>query len=61
MSPETDREVLVLALVLALTAPTDKKARKALEIAEDLARSLSAKDIKQAKKEAQKLLKEIEA
>jgi hypothetical protein len=46
--------------VLALTAPTEKQAKKAIDMAEDLAQRLSHKDITKAKKEAQRLLKEVE-
>ena len=58
--PKNQIETLTLALVLALTAPTDKKARKAIEFAEKMAQDLTPKEIKQAKKEAQRILKEIE-
>jgi len=58
--PKNQIEALTLALVLGLTAPTDKKARKAIEFAEKVAQNLTPKEIKQAKKEAQKILTEIE-
>jgi hypothetical protein len=58
--PSNQIEALTLALVLGLTAPTDKKAEKAIEFAEDLAQRMSPKEIKQAKKEAQRILKEID-
>ena len=60
MKPKTDLEALTFALVLALTAPTEKQAKKAIDMAEDLAQRLSPKDIAKAKKEAQRLLKEVE-
>jgi hypothetical protein len=60
MKPKTDLEALTLALVLALTAPTEKQAKKAIDMAENLAQRLSPKDITKAKKEAQRLLKEVE-
>jgi hypothetical protein len=60
MKPKTDLEALTFALVLAVIAPTKKQAKQAIDMAEYFAGILSPKDIAKAKKEAQRLLKEVE-
>jgi|TARA_B100000900_G_C20114801_1_gene527427 hypothetical protein len=48
----TPYDAFVMALVLALEAPTDRQAGMAAEIAEDLANQLTSLQIDQGKKEA---------
>jgi len=45
-------DAFVMALVLALEAPTDKQAGMAAEIAEDLAKQLTSLQVEQGKQEA---------
>jgi len=45
-------DAFVMALVLALEAPTDRQAGMAAEIAEDLAKQLTSLQVDQGKKEA---------
>ena len=47
-------EALVEALLLALIAPSDKKAAKAIKLAESFSASLSEEDVAKAKKVAKK-------
>jgi hypothetical protein len=49
-NPKNDYEALVLALRLAITAPTEKKARECLEIARQL--DVSELEVERAKKAA---------
>ena len=51
--PKNDYEALVKALRLAVTAPTEEKSAKALELAEGFASSLNEFDIERAKREAE--------
>jgi len=53
-TPRTDLDALVLALKLAITAPTDEKAQQCIEMAETLARGLSPEDVSLAKELASK-------
>jgi len=46
-------DALVCALTLAITAPTDEKAKKATELAECFANRLSPDEVERAKKEAE--------
>ena len=46
----TQSEVLTRCLVLALTAPSDEKAAQAAELAEQLAKGLTKKQVTQCKK-----------
>jgi hypothetical protein len=48
-TPRTDLDALVLALQLAITAPTDEKAQQCIEMAEAFARGLSPEDVSLAK------------
>jgi hypothetical protein len=48
----TQSEVLTRCLVLALTAPNDEKAAQAAELAEQLAKGLTMKQVNQCKKAA---------
>jgi len=51
--PQTDYEALVLALTLAITAPTDEQAKDCSDMAEGIANKLSELEVHRAKKEAQ--------
>ena len=51
---KNDYEALVEALLLALIAPSDKKAKEATKLAESFAATLSTEDINKAKKAAKK-------
>tara|TARA_X000001382_G_scaffold123507_1_gene107360 strand:- start:3266 stop:3493 length:228 start_codon:yes stop_codon:yes gene_type:complete len=53
-------EALVVALTLAVTAPTKKESRECLKMAEGLALHLSMKQIEQAKRQAEINLEWIE-
>ncbi len=48
----TPRDALVLALTLAVTAPTDEKAQMCVEIAEEIAAGLSEFEVELAKRDA---------
>ena len=54
----TQTEALTRALVLAICAPTDKKAQQAIELAQQIAHGLGAADVEQCKADA---LLEVEA
>ena len=51
--PKNNYEALVLALRLAIDAPTEEQAQRAVQMAEDLASSLSELEVERAKKEVQ--------
>ena len=51
--PKNNYEALVLALRLAIDAPTEEQAQRAVAMAEDLASNLSELEVERAKKEAQ--------
>ena len=51
--PKNNYEAFVLALRLAIDAPTEEQAQRAVAMAEDLAPSLSELEFERAKKEAQ--------
>lgn len=51
--PTSDYEALVLALQLAITAPTEERAAECVSMAEDLAANLTELEVARAKKEAQ--------
>jgi hypothetical protein len=55
----TQSEVLTRCLVLALTAPDDLKAKKASDLAEQLARGLTKKQVNECKKSALKILENV--
>lgn len=57
MIPENDRQALIMALVLGITAPTEAQYQKARDLAESLAARMTDKDIAWCKKQA---LKEIQ-
>lgn len=48
----TPYDAFVMALVLAIDAPTDEQAKKAVEMAEDLAKHLTSLEVDRGKKEA---------
>ena len=52
MTIENDYDALVMALRLAITAPTDDDAQKAVDLAIGFAANLSEFDVARAKKEA---------
>ena len=54
----TQIDALTQCLILALTAPNDKKATQASELAEKIAHGLSKKQVEQCKQSAIKLLGE---
>jgi len=61
MKISNDYDALVMALTLAITAPNDEKAAQCVEMAENIASSLSELEVERAKKEAQKnALEEME-
>ena len=51
--PKNNYEALVLALRLAIDAPTEEQAQRTVAMAEDLASSLSELEVERAKKEVQ--------
>ena len=51
-SPTSTEEALVLALSLALTAPTDDKAKECSDMAESIAASLDELTVERCKKRA---------
>ena len=51
--PKNNYEALVLALRLAIDAPTEEQAEKATKMAEEFASTLNEFDIDRANKEAQ--------
>ena len=54
--PANDYEALVLALRLAVTAPTDEKSQECLSMAEGFASKLSELEVERAKREAKRSL-----
>jgi len=50
--PKTPYEATVLALELAITAPTEEKARECSEMAEGIASGLSEAEVEKAKAQA---------
>jgi hypothetical protein len=54
----TQIEALTQALFLAITAPTDKKANQASQLAEQIAQGLTKKQVNQCKKKALEILEE---
>jgi len=57
----TQSQALTQALILALTAPSDKKAQMASELAEQIACGLTKKEVSQCKVAAIKFLHNQEA
>lgn len=53
VGPTTDYEALVLALKLAIDAPTDEKKDECVRIAEGIANNLSEHEVARAKREAE--------
>lgn len=53
-TPTNDYEAFVLALELAVSAPTDEQSQKALEMAESIAPNLTDIEIARAKKQVEK-------
>ena len=51
-------EALTQCLILALTAPNDKKADQASELAEQIAQGLTKKQVNQCKKKALEILED---
>ncbi len=54
--PANDYEALVLALRLAVTAPTDEKSKECSSMAEGFASKLSELEVERAKREAKRSL-----
>ena len=54
-------DALVLALKLAISAPTEEQSQRALAVAELFAGNLSEIEVNRAKKEAQEALEGVEA
>ena len=54
--PKNDYEALVLALRLAVTAPTEEKSKQCLAMAEEFASKLNDLEVARAKREAEKSL-----
>jgi hypothetical protein len=54
--PTNDRQALIIALVLGITAPTEAQYKKARDLAEQLASRMTDKDISWCKKQALKEL-----
>ena len=55
--PTNDYEALCLALELAVTAPTEEKSAKALEMAEDMQSRLTEIEVRRATKHVEEKLK----
>jgi hypothetical protein len=55
-APTSSYEALVLALELAVTAPTEEKSSQALAMAESIAQGMTEIEVMRAKKEAEKNL-----
>ena len=53
---KNDYQALVVALTLAVTAPTKKESKECLKIAEELAVNLSMYQIEKAKRETEETL-----
>jgi hypothetical protein len=58
--PRNDYEALVWALQLAVSAPTDEKAKETVALAESLAATLTELEVARAKRQAEKNIKELE-
>ena len=56
MTIDNDFDALVIALRLAVQAPTDEKAQEVIEIAEQIAVGMSEFEVERAKREASKAL-----
>ena len=56
-TPTNSYEALVLALELAVTAPTEAKSKDALSIAESISESMTEIEVMRAKKEVENNLK----
>ena len=54
--PKNDYEALLLALRLAVTAPTEEKSKQCLAMAEEFASKLNDLEVARAKREAEKSL-----
>jgi len=52
----TPYDAFVMALVLAIDAPTDEQAKKAVDLAEDLAKHLTGLEVDRGKKEAMRVI-----
>ena len=53
MKPTNEYDALVLALILAINAPTDKKAAQCADMADFIAANMSELDVERAKREAE--------
>ena len=51
-APKNNYEALVLALTLAISAPTEEKSAECVEIAESLAQNMSEASVMRAQREA---------
>lgn len=58
--PTTTRDALILALVLAVTAPTDEKSQLCVEMAERFATGMSEFEVASAKRDALAQIAKIE-
>ena len=54
--PKNDYEALVIALRLAVTAPSEEKSKQCLAMAEEFASKLNDLEVARAKREAEKSL-----
>jgi hypothetical protein len=52
MKPTNEYDALVLALILAINAPTDEKAAQCADMADFIAANMSELDVERAKKQA---------
>jgi hypothetical protein len=56
MTIDNEFDALVMALRLAVQAPSDEKAKEVIEIAEQIAAGMSEFEVERAKREAEKAL-----
>lgn len=57
-APQTPKDALTLALVLAINAPDDARSERALSIAIGIAETMSARAVNQCKRRAERLAAE---
>lgn len=50
-------DLLARALFMAVVAPTEQQSKKAVELAENIAQSMTSSQVEQAKKQAEEHLK----
>jgi hypothetical protein len=56
MTIDNEFDALVMALRLAVQAPSDEKAKEVIQIAEQIAAGMSEFEVERAKREAEKAL-----